>query len=90
MKVESWLKEQPEAEVVTSYVGQGAPRFFFSYNPELPDPAFSKIVVLTPDQEARDRLMLRLRQEIQQGLASEAQVRVCFSVGVRAIHPIPS
>jgi len=29
---------QPEAKIVTTYVGQGAPRFFFSYNPELPDP----------------------------------------------------
>ena len=32
---------------MTTYIGQGAPRFFFSYNPELPDPAFAKLVVLT-------------------------------------------
>ena len=37
-----------------SYVGQGAPRFFFAMAPELPDPAFAKIVVLTPDAEARE------------------------------------
>ena len=48
-KVERWLKDQPEAKIVTSYIGQGAPRFFFAMAPELPDPAFAKIVVLTAD-----------------------------------------
>ena len=74
-KVEDWLKQQPEAKVVTTYIGQGAPRFFFSYNPELPDPSFAKIIVLTPDEEARDRLKLRLRQRIADGLAPEARLR---------------
>jgi len=76
IKVERWVREQPEAKIVTTYVGQGAPRFFFSYNPELPDPAFAKLVVLTPDARARDRLKSRLRQRIAQGLAPEARVRV--------------
>ncbi|GGF21545.1 multidrug transporter [Aliidongia dinghuensis] len=74
-KVEDWLKRQPEAKIVTTYIGQGAPRFFFSYNPELPDPSFAKIIVLTPDAEARDRLKLRLRQRIADGLAPEARLR---------------
>ena len=51
-KVEAWLMQQPEAKIVTTYVGGGAPRFFISYNPELPDPSFAKIVVLTPNAEA--------------------------------------
>ena len=76
IKVERWVREQPEAKIVTTYIGQGAPRFFFSYNPELPDPAFAKLVVLTPDARARDRLKLRLRERIAQGLAPEARVRV--------------
>lgn len=46
-KLERWLQEQPEADILTSYIGQGAPRFFFAMAPELPDPAFAKIVVLT-------------------------------------------
>src|SRR6266849_4793356 len=75
-KVEAWLMQQPEAKIVTTYVGGGAPRFFISYNPELPDPAFAKIVVLTPNAEARDRLKLRLRERIAQGLAPEAKLRV--------------
>src|SRR5256885_459111 len=40
-KLEHWLDHQSEAKIVTSYVGQGAPRFFFAMAPELPDPAFA-------------------------------------------------
>jgi multidrug efflux pump subunit AcrB len=74
--LEKWLKQQPEAKIVTTYVGQGAPRFFFSYNPELPDPSFAKIVVLTPSEEDRDRLKLRLRQAVSDGLGLGARIRV--------------
>src|SRR6516225_6028368 len=88
-KIEAWLREQPEAKIVTSYIGQGSPRFFISYNPELPDPAFAKIVILTPDAEARDRLMLRLRARVAQGLAPEALVRVTqFVFGPPVPYPV--
>ncbi len=74
-KIEKWLSAQPESQIVTSYIGAGAPRFFFSYNPELPDPSFAKIVVLTKDADARDRLKWRLRQAAVDGLAPEARIR---------------
>lgn len=75
-KMEAWLRQQPESKIVTSYIGAGAPRFFISYNPELPDPSFAKIIVLTESEEARDRLKLRLRERIAEGLAPEARLRV--------------
>jgi multidrug efflux pump subunit AcrB len=75
-KVEAWLAKQKEARIVTAYVGQGAPRFFLSLSPELPDPSFAKIVVRTGDQHEREALKLRLRHAIADGLAPEAQVRV--------------
>jgi multidrug efflux pump subunit AcrB len=74
-QVEAWLRKQPEAKVVTAYVGQGAPRFFMALSPELPDPSFAKIVVLTPSAEARDALKERLRGAVAGGLAPAARVR---------------
>jgi len=74
-KVEAWLRQQPEAKIVTSYIGQGAPRFFLAISPELPDPSFAKIVVLTPDQKARDALKLRLRQFAASGAVPGAKIR---------------
>src|SRR5947199_9223362 len=55
-KIEAWLAKQPEAKTVTAYVGQGAPRFYLAMSPELPDPSFAKIVVLTQSEEAREAL----------------------------------
>lgn len=75
-KVEEWLAKQKEAKIVTAYIGQGAPRFFFSVGPELPDPSFAKIVVRTDNQVEREDLKLRLRQAIAEGLAPEARLRV--------------
>ena len=75
-QVEAWLQEQPETEILTAYIGQGAPRFFFSMSPELPDPSFAKIVVRTASEEARDALTQRLRRAAAEGLAPAARVRV--------------
>jgi multidrug efflux pump subunit AcrB len=88
-KLEHWLDSQPEARIVTSYIGQGAPRFFLAMSPELPDPAFAKIVVLTPDAEARDALKHRLRTAVAQGLAPEAYVRATqFVFGPPSVFPV--
>ncbi len=88
-KVERWLNQQSEARIVTSYVGQGAPRFFLALSPELPDPAFAKIVVLTPDAHAREELKQRLRATISNGLAPEAYVRATqFVFGPPSVFPV--
>ncbi|MGO4701161.1 efflux RND transporter permease subunit [Dyella sp. 2RAB6] len=97
-KVEAWLAKQKEAKIVTTYVGQGAPRFYLAMGPELPDPSFAKIVVRTDSQEERDTLKQRLRQAVAAGLADEARVRVTqlvfgpyspFPVAYRVSGPDP-
>ena len=75
-KIEAWLQKQPEAKIVTAYIGLGSPRFYLAMAPELPDPSFAKIVVLTDSQQSRDALKLRLREAVASGLAPEARVRV--------------
>src|SRR5947208_15860899 len=66
--------------------------------PELPDPSFAKIVVLTASEEAREALKLRLRQALANGLAPEARLRVTqlvfgpyspFPVAFGATRPDP-
>ncbi|UZE20865.1 efflux RND transporter permease subunit [Pseudomonas sp. B21-054] len=98
-KVEAWLQKQAEAKIVTAYIGQGAPRFFLAMAPELPDPSFAKIVVLTDSQEARETLKFRLREAVAAGLAPEARVRATqivfgpyspFPVAYRVMGPDPT
>ncbi len=97
-KVEAWLDTQEEARIVTAYIGQGAPRFFLAMSPELPDPSFAKIVVLTGNDAEREALKFRLREVIADGLVPEAQVRVTqivfgppspFPVAYRVMGPDP-
>jgi multidrug efflux pump subunit AcrB len=97
-KVEAWLAKQPEAKIVTAYVGQGAPRFYMAMGQELPDPSFAKIVVRTDNQDQREALKMRLRKAVADGLALEARVRVTqlvfgpyspFPVAYRITGPDP-
>lgn len=88
-KVEKWILEQKEASEVTSYIGGGASRFFFSYNPELPDSSFAKIIIKTPNAQDRDNLKWRLRQTVVDGLALEAHVRVSQLIfGPFPLYPV--
>ncbi|SEO50829.1 efflux RND transporter permease subunit [Enterobacter sp. NFIX58] len=75
-KIEAWLGQQPEAKIVTAYIGQGSPRFYLAMAPELPDPSFAKIVILTDSETSREALKFRLREAVASGLAPEARVRV--------------
>ncbi|CAN1600456.1 efflux RND transporter permease subunit [Pseudomonas mediterranea] len=97
--IEAWLQKQDEAKIVTSYIGQGSPRFYLAMAPELPDPSFAKMVVLTGSQEERETLKHRLRQAVADGLAPEARVRVTqlvfgpyspFPVAYRVMGPDPA
>ncbi|HIH9438549.1 TPA: efflux RND transporter permease subunit [Klebsiella variicola subsp. variicola] len=98
-KIEAWLRKQKEAKIVTSYIGQGSPHFFLAMAPELPDPSFAKIVVLTDNPEAREALKFRLREAVAGGLAPEARVRVTqlvfgpyspYPVAYRVMGPDPA
>lgn len=75
-RIEAWLARQSDAKIVTSYIGQGAPRFYLAMSPELPDPSFAKIVVRTDDEKEREALKFRLRKAVAEGLVPGAQVRV--------------
>lgn len=75
-KVEAWLRKQPESKIVTSYIGQGPPRFYLPFAPELPDPSFAKIVVLTPSEKDREALKHRAREAVAEGLVPAARIRV--------------
>jgi multidrug efflux pump subunit AcrB len=75
-RVEQALLQEPQTDMVDSYVGGGAPRFFLSLNPELPDPAFAKIIVQTADAAARNALMQRMRERVDAGEFPGARMRV--------------
>ena len=88
-RLEAALRAEPEASIVTSYVGQGMPRFILPLDPELPDTAFAQLVVVTKDGEARDRLKTKARRMVEDGRFPEARVRVTqFVFGPPVRYPV--
>ena len=87
--IEKTIMAEPEARAVTSYIGQGMPRFILSLNTELPNPAYAQIVVATDGPAARDALKSKLRDIIAQGAFPEARVRVKqFVFGPPVTYPV--
>jgi multidrug efflux pump len=75
-RAEALLKDDNDIATYTAYVGRGSPRFWLGLNPQLPDEAFSEIVILSKDVEARERIKARLEKAVADGALSEARVRV--------------
>lgn len=74
-QIERDLVGKEDVRHVDSYLGGGAPRFFLSLNPEPLDPSFAKLIVLTPDTAARDRLRARIQRRAAEGRYAGARVR---------------
>lgn len=71
------LLEPGDVLHVATYVGAGSARFFLALNPDLPNPSFGKLVILTSGVEARERLrnhLIRLFENDPQ--FSDASMRV--------------
>jgi multidrug efflux pump subunit AcrB len=75
-QIEATLLAEPEAQDITSYIGQGVPRFILPLDSPLPDPAFAQIIVQTSGPKARDALKVKLRKIVARGAFPQARVRV--------------
>jgi multidrug efflux pump len=97
-QAERLLAGDPDIVTYTSYVGQGAPRFWLGLNPVLPNPNFAQIVIVTKDVAARERVKARLDQALADGAVPQARARVDrfvfgppvgFPVQFRVVGPDP-
>jgi multidrug efflux pump subunit AcrB len=60
-RLEAVLAEDPDVASWSTYIGQGAIRFYLPLDVQLPSPHFSQFVVIAKDVEARERLQPRLQ-----------------------------
>jgi len=68
-KLETVLAQDPDIEQFATYVGNGSPRFFLSFDQQLFRPNFAQVIVLTHDLQARERVVERLRKLFQDDFA---------------------
>jgi len=97
-KAEGLIEGDNDVATYTTYVGQGAPRFWLGLNPVLPNPNFAQIVIVTKDLAARERVKARLEKAIADGDLPAARTRVDrfvfgppvgFPVQFRVLGPDP-
>jgi len=88
-RIEQTVMKDSLAKIVTSYIGQGMPRFILSTNPELQNPAYAQIIVLTEGPRQRNELKDRLQKTAANGAFPEARVRVRqFVFGPPVTYPV--
>lgn len=96
---EKVLAQDPDIKHFTVYTGAGAPRFYMSMEPELPNPGYAQFVIMTSGIDAREALRARLLDYFQKDEAQplvrgrvlrlEFGPPVGFPVQFRVIGPDP-
>ncbi len=65
-RLEERLQREPDVQHVTSWVGSGVPRFYLPLDQIFPQTNVSQLLLMPPDLQARDRLMLALPSMLAQ------------------------
>jgi multidrug efflux pump len=65
-RLEALLKGDPDIDRWSTYVGEGAVRFYLPLNVELPNDFFSQTVVVTKSLQARERVRARLQKALSE------------------------
>jgi multidrug efflux pump len=63
-RLDKILKDDPDVERWSAYVGQGAIRFYLPLDVQLPNDFFAQAVVVAKDLHARERLRLKLEKAL--------------------------
>ncbi|TPQ25055.1 efflux RND transporter permease subunit [Methylomonas koyamae] len=64
-RMEVLLAKDEDVEHVASYIGSGTPRFFMLIVQQLANTNLAELVVMTKDNQARERVMQRIRQMLE-------------------------
>ena len=77
-RVDALLKDDPDVDHWSTYVGQGAVRFYLPLNVQLPNDFFGQLVVVTKGIEQRERV----RAKLEHALAND------FPTAVARVYPL--
>jgi len=65
-RLETSLRDDPDIDRWSTYIGRGAIRFYLPLDVQLANPFFSQIVVVAKDVDARQRLQAKLEQKLRE------------------------
>jgi multidrug efflux pump subunit AcrB len=82
------LKDNPDIDHFSSYVGEGAPRFVLSYDVQIADVSFGQTVIVTKGLEARDRLKPKLEAHLRKAFPGTDAFVKLLDIGPPVGRPI--
>jgi len=69
-RLEATLLTDEDQRFVATYVGEGAPRFFLPLDQQLRNPNYAQLLVMAKDEDARERLITKLRLTLAEDFPS--------------------
>ena len=65
-RLEASLKDDPDIARWSTYIGQGALRFYLPLDQQLQNPFYAQLVIVSQDIDARDRLVGKLKKRLRE------------------------
>jgi multidrug efflux pump len=65
-RIEQRLVKEPDVAYVANFIGEGAPRFYLPLDQQLKNQNFAQLLVMSKSLEARERILLRLREVLSE------------------------
>ncbi len=87
-RLEATLKNDPEIVRWSSYIGQGAIRFYLPLDVQLQNPYYAQLVIVTKGFEEREALSARLRQRLRDDFVGIGSFVQALEMGPPVGRPI--
>jgi multidrug efflux pump len=87
-RMEAVLAKDEDVVHVASYIGSGTPRFFLLIVQQLANTNLAELVVMTKDNAARERVMLRVRQALAMDFPAVRGRVMRLNVGPPMDYPV--
>jgi multidrug efflux pump len=68
--LEARMMDDEDKRFIATYIGEGAPRFFLPLDQQLRNPNFAQLLVMAKDEDARERLIVKLRSVLAEDFPS--------------------
>ncbi|VVO11821.1 Cobalt-zinc-cadmium resistance protein CzcA [Pseudomonas fluorescens] len=87
-KLEETLKGDPDIVRWSTYIGQGAIRFYLPLDQQLQNPYYAQLVIVSKDFEAREALSQRLRERLHKDFVGIGSYVQALEMGPPVGRPI--
>ncbi|MEN0107003.1 MAG: efflux RND transporter permease subunit, partial [Pseudomonas sp.] len=87
-RLEATLKDDPDISRWSTYIGEGAARFYLPLDQQLQNPFYAQLVIVSNDLEARQQLAARLKKRLREDFVGISSLVQPLEMGPPVGRPI--